>query len=57
MDFTIPADLELIIGTVRDYVDRALLPREMEIEHQERIALRAAFLFGFAQQVMSRYRA
>src|SRR5947209_5244814 len=37
MDFTIPPDLELIIGTVRDYVDKTLLPREMEVEHQDRI--------------------
>jgi acyl-CoA dehydrogenase len=37
MDFNISPDLELIIQTVRDYVDKTLLPREMQMEHQDRI--------------------
>jgi acyl-CoA dehydrogenase len=37
MDFTISPDLELVIQTVRDYVDKTLLPIEMQVEHQDRI--------------------
>ena len=37
MDFSINPDLELVIQTVRDYVDKTLLPREMQMEQDDRI--------------------
>ena len=37
MDFTLSHDLELVLQTVRDYVDRTLLPLEMQVEHEDRI--------------------
>ena len=37
MNFTQTPDVEMVVQTVRDYVEKSLLPREMEVEHQARI--------------------
>ncbi|HMA36548.1 MAG TPA: acyl-CoA dehydrogenase family protein [Chloroflexia bacterium] len=37
MDFTQAPDVEMVVQTVRDYVDKTLLPIEMQVEHEGRI--------------------
>ncbi|MGI8588860.1 MAG: acyl-CoA dehydrogenase family protein [Chloroflexia bacterium] len=37
MDFRASADVEMVVQTVRDYVEKSLLPQEMEVERAARI--------------------
>jgi acyl-CoA dehydrogenase len=37
MNFTQTPDVEMVVQTVRDYVEKSLLPQEMEVEHQAHI--------------------
>ena len=37
MNYTPASDVEMVVQTVRDYVEKSLLPREMEVEHAARI--------------------